>query len=186
MDSCYHTISLVSGYCGVHPIELSLCLLPSLGFVTHTQSCLWYLIPSRTRKWSWWPSSGCWEEYLQLYGGEGRRGERDKLEGGSYLHMYVTTNTFELRSRLQASSGETSDVVQSVLWDNWAQTLAAIATCVERTLLCLYRIVGKFGKEFNLANWRGIERIAKLKIAKIILIVTHKNARALRKIYTSW
>jgi len=29
-----------------------------------------------------------------------------------------------------------------------------------------YRIAGKFGKEFNLANWRGIERIAKLKIAK--------------------
>ena len=29
-----------------------------------------------------------------------------------------------------------------------------------------YRIAGKFGKEFNLANWRGIEKIAKLKIAK--------------------
>jgi len=29
-----------------------------------------------------------------------------------------------------------------------------------------YRIAGKFGEEFNLANWRGIERIAKLKIAK--------------------
>jgi len=27
-------------------------------------------------------------------------------------------------------------------------------------------IAGKFGKEFNLANWRGIERIAKLKIAE--------------------
>ena len=24
-----------------------------------------------------------------------------------------------------------------------------------------YRIAGKFGEEFNLANWRGIERIAK-------------------------
>ena len=30
-----------------------------------------------------------------------------------------------------------------------------------------YRIAGKFGKEFNLVNWRGIERIAKLKIAKL-------------------
>ena len=29
-----------------------------------------------------------------------------------------------------------------------------------------YRIAGKFGEEFNLANRRGIERIAKLKIAK--------------------
>lgn len=132
MDSCYHTIFLVSGYCGVHPSELSLCFLPSLGFVRRTQSCLWCLIPSQTRKWSWCPSSGCWEEYLQLYGGEGRRGERDKLEGGSYLHMYVTANTFETRSRLQASS----------LWCGAVSALRQLrtnASCdVERTLLCLY------------------------------------------------
>jgi len=123
MDSCYHTIFLVSGYCGVHRSELSLCLLPSLGFVRRTQSCLWYLIASQTRKWSWWPSSGCWEEYLQLYGGEGRRRERDKLEGGSYLHMYVTTNTLK---RDRDCRRQVGNVVQSVLWDNWAQTLAAM------------------------------------------------------------
>ena len=28
-----------------------------------------------------------------------------------------------------------------------------------------YRIAGKFGEEFNLANWRGILKNAKLKIA---------------------
>ena len=28
-----------------------------------------------------------------------------------------------------------------------------------------YRIAGKFGEEFNLANWRGIVKNAKLKIA---------------------
>jgi len=30
-----------------------------------------------------------------------------------------------------------------------------------------YRIAGKFGEEFNLANWRGIEKIVKLKIAQV-------------------
>jgi len=30
----------------------------------------------------------------------------------------------------------------------------------------IYRIARKFGEEFNLANWQGIEKIAKLKIAK--------------------
>ena len=29
----------------------------------------------------------------------------------------------------------------------------------------VYRIAGKFGEEFNLANWRGIQKNAKLKIA---------------------
>jgi len=32
--------------------------------------------------------------------------------------------------------------------------------------------VGKFGKEFNLANWRGIEKIAKLKIANLNLLLS--------------
>ena len=30
-----------------------------------------------------------------------------------------------------------------------------------------YRIVGKFGEEFNLANWRGILKNAKLKVANL-------------------
>ena len=47
-----------------------------------------------------------------------------------------------------------------------------------------YRIAGKFSEEFNLANWLGIEIVAELKNRQI-LMVTHKNARALRKIYAS-
>ena len=31
--------------------------------------------------------------------------------------------------------------------------------------LVIYRIAGKFGEEFNLANWQGILKNAKLKIA---------------------
>ena len=34
-----------------------------------------------------------------------------------------------------------------------------------------YRIAGKFGEEFNLANWRGILKNAKLKIANFEIYV---------------
>jgi len=41
-----------------------------------------------------------------------------------------------------------------------------ICFTVAQTAVTYTVIAGKFGEEFNLANWQGIERITKLKIAK--------------------
>ena len=50
------------------------------------------------------------------------------------------------------------------------QPILRRVSAVEKTqnhkcAVIVYRIAGKFGEEFNLANWQGILKNAKLKIA---------------------
>ena len=44
-------------------------------------------------------------------------------------------------------------------------TVVQVQGCLTLSVQWTYRIAGKFGEEFNLANWRGILKNAKLKIA---------------------
>ena len=47
-----------------------------------------------------------------------------------------------------------------------------------------YRITGKFGEEFNLANWRGIKKNRQIKNRQI-LIVTRRNSRVTQNLRKS-
>ena len=56
-------------------------------------------------------------------------------------------------------------VIRGVFKDLFLQETFISAGKVCRVKLMPYRIAGKFGEEFNLPNWRGILKNAKLKVA---------------------
>jgi len=74
----------------------------------------------------------------------------------------------------------TFQVVIHLYWYEFLETtVASTHTLIPAysDLCSLYRIAGKFGEEINLANWRGIEKITKLKIAKINFKSSHIKMR---------